>query len=63
VAGAPVRVRNHDSANLQTTGAPYMRSDLPVAGFAVIDAADLEKARLTVWSRSGLSSRCPEQGV
>lgn len=44
VAGAPIQVRNHDSASLQTTGGPYMRSDLPIAGFAVIEAVDLEEA-------------------
>lgn len=44
VAGTPVQVRNHGGASLQTTGGPYMRSDLPIAGFAVIEAADLEEA-------------------
>jgi len=40
VAGIPVQVRNHDSKGLETTGGPYMRSGLPIAGFAVIEAAD-----------------------
>ncbi len=44
VAGAPMQVRNHDSKGLKTTGGPYMRSDLPIAGFAVIEAADLQDA-------------------
>jgi hypothetical protein len=44
IAGIPVQVRNHDSKSLQTTGGPYMRSDLPIAGFAVIEAEDLQDA-------------------
>ena len=44
VAGAPVQVRNPDDAGTQTTSGPYLRSDLPVAGFAVIEAANLEEA-------------------
>jgi len=44
VAGTPVQVRNHDGTGLQTTGGAYMRSDLPIAGFAVIEAADLQEA-------------------
>lgn len=44
VAGAPVQVRNHDAAGTETTEGPFMRSPLPVAGFAVIEAASLEEA-------------------
>lgn len=44
MAGAPVQVRNPDHAGLQTTGGPYLRSDLPIAGFAVIEANNLEEA-------------------
>lgn len=44
VAGPPVQVRNHDAVEVSTTKGPFMSSDLPVAGFAVIDAADLEEA-------------------
>jgi hypothetical protein len=43
-AGEPVQVRNHDDSGVETTHGPFMRSDLPVAGFAVIEAADLEEA-------------------
>ncbi|HUL67493.1 MAG TPA: YciI family protein [Burkholderiaceae bacterium] len=43
-AGTPVQVRNHDSASMQTTAGPYMRSNLPIAGFAVIEAKDLNEA-------------------
>jgi hypothetical protein len=44
IAGAPVQVRNHDDAGVRTTHGAFMRSDLPVAGFGVIEAADLEAA-------------------
>jgi hypothetical protein len=44
VAGAPMQVRNHDGAGVQTEHGAYMRSDLPVAGFAVIDASNVEEA-------------------
>jgi len=44
VAGVPVQVRNHDHTNFQTTDGAYMRSDLPIAGFAVIEARDLQEA-------------------
>lgn len=43
-AGAPVQVRNHDAAGVDTTTGPFMRSPLPVAGFALIEAATLEEA-------------------
>ena len=44
VAGTPVQVRNHDDFGVRTVGGPYMHSALPVAGFAVIEAKDLEEA-------------------
>ncbi len=44
VAGAPVQVRNHDDAGTQTTSGPYMHSGLPIAGFAIIEAKDLDEA-------------------
>ncbi len=44
IAGAPVQVRNPDNAGLQKNDGPYMRSDLPIAGFAVIEARDLDEA-------------------
>jgi hypothetical protein len=44
VAGAPVQVRNHDCGGIGTTDGPFMRTDLPVAGFAMIEAADLDEA-------------------
>ena len=44
IAGEPVQVRNHDAAGIDTTEGPFMRSELPIAGFAVIEAADIEEA-------------------
>jgi hypothetical protein len=44
VAGAPVQVRNHDDTGVHTTVGSYMRGTLPIAGFAVIDAKDLDEA-------------------
>jgi len=43
-AGRPVQVRNPDAAGLQTVSGSFMSSPLPVAGFAVIEAADLSEA-------------------
>jgi hypothetical protein len=44
VAGDPVQVRNHDAAGVQTNPGAFMHADLPVAGFAVIEAATPEEA-------------------
>lgn len=44
IAGRPVQVRNHDAAGVVTGDGPYLVSDLPVAGFGVIEAADLDEA-------------------
>ena len=44
IAGAPVQVRNTDAAQVETTKGPFMTSGLPVAGFAIIEGADLEAA-------------------
>lgn len=44
IAGQPVQVRNHGGAGVHTSVGPYMRSDLPVAGFALIEASSLEEA-------------------
>ena len=44
IAGAPVQVRNPEMAEVETADGPFMASSLPVAGFAVIDAADLAEA-------------------
>jgi hypothetical protein len=44
VAGAPVHVRNHDAAGVRTENGPFLESSLPVAGFALIEAASLDQA-------------------
>jgi hypothetical protein len=44
IAGSPVQVRNPDAAGLETVDGPFMSSALPIAGFAVIEAADLAEA-------------------
>ena len=44
MAGPPLQVRNHDAAGLETRSGPFMRSALPVAGFAVIEAATIAEA-------------------
>ena len=44
IAGAPVQVRNHDAAGVTTEDGPFMSSALPVAGFAIVEAATLAEA-------------------
>lgn len=43
-AGTPVQVRNPERAGMRTEQGPFLRSALPIAGFAVFDAEDLEAA-------------------
>ena len=44
IAGDPVQVRNHDGAGVRVSPGPFMRSDLPIAGFALIEADSAEDA-------------------
>lgn len=44
MAGQPVQVRNHGGEGTTTEDGSFMTSGLPVAGFGVIEAADLEEA-------------------
>lgn len=44
VAGAPVQVRNPDAAGVRTDNGPFLQASLPVAGFAVIEAAGMAEA-------------------
>jgi hypothetical protein len=44
IAGQPVQVRNPDGAGVDTSEGPFLRSDLPIAGFALLEAATLEEA-------------------
>jgi len=44
VARSPVQVRNPEAKGVETSNGPFMSSSLPVAGFALIEAADLTEA-------------------
>lgn len=44
MAGSPVQVRNPDDLGVETQVAAYMSSSLPIAGFAVIEAANMDEA-------------------
>ena len=44
IAGTPVQVRNPGATGITTTGGPYLRSDLPIAGFALIEADSIDNA-------------------
>lgn len=44
IAGSPVQVRNPEATGVKTKKGQYLASELPVAGFALIDAADIEEA-------------------
>jgi hypothetical protein len=44
VAGTPLQVRNHDAAGVHTENGPFLQASLPVAGFALIEAANLDEA-------------------
>ena len=44
MAGPPVCVRNTQGAGVTTEPGAFLRSDLPVAGFAVLEADSLEEA-------------------
>jgi len=44
IAGEPVQVRNPDDTGVVTDRSPFLSSHLPIAGFGVIEAADLEEA-------------------
>lgn len=44
IADSPMQVRNPDAAGLETRDGPFMSSALPIAGFAVIEAANLAGA-------------------
>lgn len=44
IAGAPVQVRNPERSGTEILNAPFLASDLPVAGFALIEAASIEDA-------------------
>lgn len=44
IAGEPVQVRNHGADGVETKPGPFMSCPLPVAGFAIVEAATLADA-------------------
>jgi len=44
IAGTPVQVRNPNAGGVEAKTGPFMSSSLPVAGFAIIEAASLDEA-------------------
>jgi hypothetical protein len=44
IAGQPVQVRNPEGTGVSETDGAFLRSDLPIAGFAVIEASTLDEA-------------------
>ncbi|ORV83329.1 transcription initiation protein [Mycobacterium interjectum] len=44
IAEGPVRVRNPENAGVQIEPGQYLQSALPIAGFAVFEADDLDAA-------------------
>ena len=44
IAGEPVQVRNPEATGTRTQPGPFMSSQLPIAGFAVIEAEDINAA-------------------
>jgi len=44
IAGTPVQVRNHNDSGVKTTQGPYLRADLPIAGFGIVEADTLDEA-------------------
>ncbi|WP_295805641.1 YciI family protein [uncultured Nitratireductor sp.] len=44
VAGTPVQVRNPEAVGVKTQAGPFTVSDLPIAGFTIIEAADMADA-------------------
>lgn len=43
-AGTPVQVRRPDGADVERREGAFMRSDFPIAGFAVLEADDMDQA-------------------
>jgi hypothetical protein len=44
IAGTPVQVRNPDDTGVQAKDGPFLSADLPVAGFAIMEAKDINEA-------------------
>jgi hypothetical protein len=44
IAGKPVQVRNTGEAGVEVEAGPFLSAALPIAGFALIEAKDLDEA-------------------
>jgi len=44
IAGEPVQVRNHDDKGVKTDRGAYLSSELPIAGFSLIEAENIDDA-------------------
>jgi hypothetical protein len=44
MAGTPIQVRNHENSGIRTDEGAYLKSELPIAGFALIEADNAEEA-------------------
>jgi hypothetical protein len=43
-AGTPVQIRNTEGAGVDRREGPFLRADLPIAGFGIVEADSLEEA-------------------
>jgi hypothetical protein len=44
IAGSPMQVRNPEAAGVEIRAGQFMTAELPVAGFAIVEAASIEDA-------------------
>jgi hypothetical protein len=44
IAGRPVQVRNPEGRGVESRLGPYLSAELPIAGFALMEARDMEEA-------------------
>jgi hypothetical protein len=44
IVGSPIQVRNHQNRGTRTDKGAYLKSDLPIAGFSLIEASTREEA-------------------
>ena len=44
IAETPVQVRNLNGSGIQTETGPYLSSELPIAGFSIMEAKDINVA-------------------
>jgi hypothetical protein len=44
IAGTPVQVRNLNGSGILTETGPYLSSELPIAGFSMMEAEDINEA-------------------